>query len=489
MQKRGQVALEFLMTYGLAILVVLIAIGALSYFGILSPDRFIPRKCALEPGIGCMDFKVDESTVILVLRNGKGEDITINSIKVGNCTGSSSGTLNNGEQETYVISGCTNTPGKKFIGDINLTFLSESGLTHKHLGRLIDKIEAGGTPLITIPSAPLSLSAAAGNSQITLDWNAPLSDGGAAITNYKIYRGISSGLESFLTEIGNFLSYTDLGLSNGQPYYYQVSAVNSIGESEFSNEASATPCDSNTIVSYGIWGSCSASCGGGTQTRTNTNQCGGEVEEIQDCNTQCCPVNGGWSDWSSCSASCGGGTQTRTCNNPSQACGGSACSGESSQSCNTQCCPVNGDWSSWSSWSSCSVSCGGGTQTKSRSCNDPSPSCGGSSCSGSSSDSQSCNTQACTFDIWWWQHGGSSIPCNDPSLFTNQAVPENGIWAKTVTGCPLGVVDILPRCWDDSNNHLFWCGRTDNGDGTWDMSCGPMTSNVAQCLIIPTDSP
>ncbi len=115
------------------------------------------------------------------------------------------------------------------------------------------------------------------------------------------------------------------------------------------------------------------------------------------CNT-CSPVNGGWS---ACSVSCGGGTQTRTCNNPSPSCGGSSCSGDSSQSCNTQACacsPVNGGWSAWSA---CSVGCGGGTQT--RTCTNPSPSCGGAGCSGDSS--QSCNTQAC--DVACTGHIGS----------------------------------------------------------------------------------
>ena len=51
------------------------------------------------------------------------------------------------------------------------------------------------------------------------------------------------------------------------------------------------------------------------------------------------PVNGGWSGWSTCSVTCGGGTQTRTCNNPSPANGGTNCSGSNSQSCNTQACP------------------------------------------------------------------------------------------------------------------------------------------------------
>jgi len=56
---------------------------------------------------------------------------------------------------------------------------------------------------------------------------------------------------------------------------------------------------------------------------------------------------------------------------------------------------TNGGFSSWSSWGTCSASCGGGTQSRSRSCNNPSPAYGGVDCSGSTSESQSCNTQSC----------------------------------------------------------------------------------------------
>ncbi|MBK5215651.1 MAG: hypothetical protein JJE53_02500 [Candidatus Pacebacteria bacterium] len=54
------------------------------------------------------------------------------------------------------------------------------------------------------------------------------------------------------------------------------------------------------------------------------------------------PINGGWSAWSACSASCGGGTQTRSCTNPTPAYGGTTCTGSSSQSCNTQTCGSSG---------------------------------------------------------------------------------------------------------------------------------------------------
>ncbi len=95
----------------------------------------------------------------------------------------------------------------------------------------------GGPP--TAPGAPV-LSATAGNATVHLSWTAP-SDGGSAITSYKVYRGTTSGGETLLTTLGNVTSYDDNAVTNGVTYYYEVRAVNGIGEGAPSNEVSATP--------------------------------------------------------------------------------------------------------------------------------------------------------------------------------------------------------------------------------------------------------
>jgi len=76
--KKGQAAMEFLMTYGWAILVVLAAIGALAYFGVLSPDRFLPDKCTANPPFSCSEFKIDGTadTVMISLQANGGQDLT-----------------------------------------------------------------------------------------------------------------------------------------------------------------------------------------------------------------------------------------------------------------------------------------------------------------------------------------------------------------------------------------------------------------------------
>jgi hypothetical protein len=53
MMKKGQGALEFLMTYGWAFLVILIMIGALAYFGVLNPSRFLPDRCDFGTQVLC----------------------------------------------------------------------------------------------------------------------------------------------------------------------------------------------------------------------------------------------------------------------------------------------------------------------------------------------------------------------------------------------------------------------------------------------------
>lgn len=97
----------------------------------------------------------------------------------------------------------------------------------------------------TTPSStstvPQNLNATTNNAQISLVWSAPSSNGGSAITNYKIYKSTSSGTETLFTTIGNVTSYNDTSVTNGQTYFYKVTAVNSVGESSLSNEVSATP--------------------------------------------------------------------------------------------------------------------------------------------------------------------------------------------------------------------------------------------------------
>src|SRR3989441_5778381 len=100
--------------------------------------------------------------------------------------------------------------------------------------------EASATPATT-PTMPRSLAAAASPNEVTLTWAAPVSDGGSPITGYKVYRATSAGAETLLSTVGVVLSYPDPGLTSGQAYYYEVSAVNAVGEGPKSNEASATP--------------------------------------------------------------------------------------------------------------------------------------------------------------------------------------------------------------------------------------------------------
>jgi uncharacterized protein (UPF0333 family) len=80
--RNGQAALEFMMTYGWAILVVLAAIGALSYFGILNPSRFTPDTCLASSPFSCPGkpiVSMSNAYIAFSLVNGQGYAVTISS--------------------------------------------------------------------------------------------------------------------------------------------------------------------------------------------------------------------------------------------------------------------------------------------------------------------------------------------------------------------------------------------------------------------------
>lgn len=88
--KKAQGALEFLMTYGWAFLVILIMIGALAYFGVLSPTKFLPERCTFGSQFVCKDYLMTTdgttASVTVKLQNNLGTAIYLNATGATNAT-------------------------------------------------------------------------------------------------------------------------------------------------------------------------------------------------------------------------------------------------------------------------------------------------------------------------------------------------------------------------------------------------------------------
>ncbi len=154
-------------------------------------------------------------------------------------------------------------------------------------------------------------------------------------------------------------------------------------------------------------GSCSKTCGTGTQLRMRSviqpAMNGGAacpiLSDTQPCNSNPCPNDckvSEWSSWTMCDKPCGGGKQSRSrkvIQNPMH--GGAECPAlNETQQCNTQGCPVDCVVSDWSGWSACDKPCGGGSQTRTRKVVTE-PANGGKLCP-VLSESQVCNTTLCS---------------------------------------------------------------------------------------------
>lgn len=88
------------------------------------------------------------------------------------------------------------------------------------------------------PGAPTDFAAQGGPipGEIVLTWRAPASDGGSALTGYRVYRGTAPGNETFPADVDE-RTYTDTNLTPGRRYYYQVQAVNLVGGGAFAQAA------------------------------------------------------------------------------------------------------------------------------------------------------------------------------------------------------------------------------------------------------------
>jgi len=134
----------------------------------------------------------------------------------------------------------TSYVGTEAEGDNVITFCitSDAGNWQKITSReganppeLVVVYGSGGSP----PAAPANLSATPLDSQVDLTW-----DASAGADTYTVYRGTGGNYNPVASGLSD-TSYSDSAVTNGTTYYYYVTAVNTNGESEASNQVSATP--------------------------------------------------------------------------------------------------------------------------------------------------------------------------------------------------------------------------------------------------------
>jgi len=91
-----------------------------------------------------------------------------------------------------------------------------------------------------VPTPPQNLTVEEGKYPI-LHWEPPENDGSSALSTYRIYRSEDGVNFSLLTEVSDYIYYyTDEDVEPGKTYWYYVTAVNDVGESDSSNLVKAT---------------------------------------------------------------------------------------------------------------------------------------------------------------------------------------------------------------------------------------------------------
>lgn len=163
--RKGQAALEFLTTYGWAFLVILVMIGALAYFGVLSPTKFVSERCNFGVEMACNkdtavavsgDAPVDLVTIKLTNKFGKQitiDDARLNSdYAIGACTAhweDATATVTDLAGADYVLetqetgnlifrcaTGSALPPGEKVKLDIELDYFVDSSFPKIQNGEL-----------------------------------------------------------------------------------------------------------------------------------------------------------------------------------------------------------------------------------------------------------------------------------------------------------------------------------------------------------------
>ncbi len=124
MRRKGQAAMEFLMTYGWAILAAIIVIGILGYY-YFSSDVLTPKASVVNPPFYLNAQNANTTGVLLELKNNGGETYNITDVAISGCGNSDvipDEVAAGGLKTVTVTCGSALTAGSTFKGDITITY-------------------------------------------------------------------------------------------------------------------------------------------------------------------------------------------------------------------------------------------------------------------------------------------------------------------------------------------------------------------------------
>jgi hypothetical protein len=156
---------------------------------------------------------------------------------------------NNAGQQSYVAAVQARLSARQWVlaefSDVleDLVLLTQPTITRAENGKPITRppIVEGDYEAPDPPSAPLNPEATAGDGAVTLDWDAPASDGGAPVLRYRM-TNVEFGW-SLDTDYEAQHPYTLSGLEQGVPVSFNIRAIGATGEvgAASANTAQVTP--------------------------------------------------------------------------------------------------------------------------------------------------------------------------------------------------------------------------------------------------------
>nr|XP_058956063.1 vascular endothelial growth factor receptor 3-like isoform X2 [Pocillopora verrucosa] len=147
-----------------------------------------------------------------------------------------------------------------------------------------------------------------------------------------------------------------------------------------------------------------------------------------------------------------------------------------SQSCNTNHCPVNGGWNEWSPWSICTKTVSG-IQIRFRECSNPEPAYGGEHCNGSRALVRECNKMSSCHEVFPLRFKTES----NPSVGTME-IHTNSSWKKLCTSTWNKVeVDLTCMAMGYSNSSDYGRWYEDSGNVSETSTNFNCTTTLTKC--------